>query len=129
SSHLLGEVQQMVDVVGIIAAGRLIREGPIEEVLDSEGTVRVRVAPADLQRAIAVLGDHVGPELVATSEAEPGWISVRRTTDRIGEIKRPLAGAGIWAIGLEPGNDLEMLFLELTRGEPVATGEGTFFGT
>jgi hypothetical protein len=40
-----------------------------------------------------------------------------------------LAGANIWAIGLESGNDLEMLFLELTRGEAVTTGEGTFFGT
>jgi ABC-2 type transport system ATP-binding protein len=129
SSHLLGEVQQMVDVVGIIAAGRLVREGPIADVLDSEGTVRVRVTPAELERATAVLGAHVGLEQVSTSDAEPGWISVRITADRIGEINRTLAGAGIWAIGLEAGNDLEMLFLDLTRGEPVTTGEGTFFGT
>ncbi|TMC62182.1 MAG: ATP-binding cassette domain-containing protein, partial [Chloroflexi bacterium] len=27
SSHILGEVEQLVDVVGIIAAGRLVREG------------------------------------------------------------------------------------------------------
>jgi ABC-2 type transport system ATP-binding protein len=128
SSHLLGEIQQMVDVVGIIAAGRLVREGPIGEILDAEGTVRVRVTPADLERAMAVLGAQVGPENVTTSPTEPGWISVRTQADRIADINRTLAGADVWAIGLESGNDLEMLFLELTRGEPVKTGEGTFFG-
>ena len=33
SSHLLAEVQQMADVVGIIAAGRLVREGSMQELL------------------------------------------------------------------------------------------------
>jgi ABC-2 type transport system ATP-binding protein len=129
SSHLLGEIQQMVDVVGIIAAGRLVREGPIGDILDAEGTVRVRVTPADLERAMAVLGEQVGLAQVTRSPAEPGWISVRTPADRIADINRTLAGADIWAIGLESGNDLEMLFLELTRGEPVKSGEGTFFGT
>jgi ABC-2 type transport system ATP-binding protein len=129
SSHLLGEVQQMVDVVGIIAAGRLVREGPIADILDAEGTVRVRVTPADFERATLVLAERLGVDHVTASVAEPGWISVRTPADRIGEINRMLADAGIWAIGLESGNDLEMLFLDLTRGEPVPTSEGTFFGT
>lgn len=128
SSHLLAEVQQMVDVVGIISAGRLVREGPIRDLLDAEGTVRVRVAASEVERAIDVLGALVDPANVTTSVAEPGWISVRAHSNRIGEINRTLAGAGIWAIGLESGNDLELLFLELTGGEPVAGGEGTFFG-
>ncbi len=45
SSHILGEVQQLADVVGIIAAGRLVREGSIGELLQGEGIVRVRVGP------------------------------------------------------------------------------------
>jgi ABC-2 type transport system ATP-binding protein len=129
SSHLLGEVQQMVDVVGIISAGRLVREGPIGDLLDTEGTIRVRVVQADLERARTVLDAHLGPDHLSTSSDEPGWISVRSPSERIGEINRALAEAGIWAIGLETGNDLEMLFLELTRGEPVTSSEGTFFGT
>src|SRR6185436_7047941 len=36
SSHLLAEVQVLADVVGIIAAGRLVREGTMEELLGSE---------------------------------------------------------------------------------------------
>jgi ABC-type multidrug transport system, ATPase component len=128
SSHLLGEMQQMADIVGIIAAGRLVREGPIQELLNAEGIVRVRVAPDEVVRATAALGAFGGPDGVSTSAAEPGWISVRTTPDRTGEVNRVLAGAGIWATGLETGNDLEMLFLGLTGGEPVQGGEGTFFG-
>ena len=37
SSHILSEVQQLVDVVGIIARGRLVREGPVEDLLREAG--------------------------------------------------------------------------------------------
>ncbi|HEY8818388.1 MAG TPA: ATP-binding cassette domain-containing protein, partial [Candidatus Limnocylindrales bacterium] len=105
SSHLLGEVQQMVDVVGIISAGRLVREGPIAELLNAEGTVRVRVPRPDVERARAALDALAGPEGLKTSADGTGWISVRIPSDRIGEVNRTLAGAGIWAIGLESGDD------------------------
>jgi ABC-2 type transport system ATP-binding protein len=128
SSHLLAEVQQMADVVGIIAAGRLVREGPMQELLNAEGIVRVRVGVDDVAGAAAALAPLAGPAAVTSSAAEPGWLSVRVAPDRTGEVNRVLAGAGIWATGLETGNDLEMLFLELTGGAPVAGSEGTFFG-
>lgn len=51
SSHLLAEVQQMADVVGIIAAGRLVREGSMQELLTAEGIVRVRVEPEQVVAA------------------------------------------------------------------------------
>ena len=128
SSHLLAEVQQMADVVGIIAAGRLVREGPMQELLNSEGIVRVRVGRDEVAGAAAALTPLAGPVGVTSSVAEPGWLSVRLAPDRSGEVNRVLAAAGIWASGLETGNDLEMLFLELTGGAPVPGGEGTFFG-
>jgi ABC-2 type transport system ATP-binding protein len=55
SSHLLAEVQQLADVVGIIAAGRLVREGSMKRLLAGEGIVRVRVAPEQLAAAAAEL--------------------------------------------------------------------------
>lgn len=128
SSHLLGEIQQMADIVGIIAAGRLVREGPIQALLNSGGSVRVRVAPDEVGRATATLRAFGGSDGVTSAGAEPGWISVRTAPDRAGEVNRALSGAGIWATALESGNDLEMLFLELTGGEPVQNGEHTFFG-
>jgi hypothetical protein len=103
SSHLLGEVQQMVDVIGIISAGRLVREGPIENLLSGGGIVRVRVERNDVERSIGVLAGIAGPDGATASTAEPGWISVRTTADRIGEVNRVLAGADIWASGLESG--------------------------
>jgi ABC-2 type transport system ATP-binding protein len=128
SSHLLGEIEQMADVIGIIAAGRLVREGPIGDLLDAEGTVRVRVPAAELDRAAAVLRGFAGPDTVTRTPDAPGWLSVRAKSDRIGEINRALAAADIWATGLESGNDLEMLFLDLTGGGPSPDGAGTFFG-
>ena len=60
SSHLLGEVQQLADQVGIIAAGKLVREGKIGELLESEGIIKVRVAPEERERATAILGRLLG---------------------------------------------------------------------
>jgi ABC-2 type transport system ATP-binding protein len=40
SSHLLSEMQQLADDVVIVAAGRLVRQGPVEEVRARSGCVR-----------------------------------------------------------------------------------------
>ncbi len=55
SSHLLHEVEQLADVVGIIDRGRLIREGQLDQLLEDAGRVRVRVDPSQVSQAAAVL--------------------------------------------------------------------------
>jgi ABC-2 type transport system ATP-binding protein len=128
SSHILGEVQQLADVVGIIAAGRLVREGPINELLASQGHVRVRVAAAEQAAARRILETFAGPGAVDVPEAnDESWLSVAVDPGRAGEVNRALAQAGIFAAGLAAGSDLEALFLQLTASEP-AGAEGTFFG-
>ena len=128
SSHILGEVQQLADVLGIIAAGRLVREGPIDQLLQGEGVVRVRVTPAEVAAAKLVL-DRLAPDSPSSTTGDGGWLSLRIPPDRAAEVNRALAAAGIHASGLETGNDLESLFLELTGGDDSANPEGTFFGT
>jgi ABC-2 type transport system ATP-binding protein len=128
SSHVLGEVQQLADVIGIIASGRLVREGPIADLLHGEGEVRVRVAPDEVDAARVALGGLVPEGGVTTLAGDDGWISVRIDPGRAAEVNRALVVAGIYASGLQTGSDLESLFLELTRGEPTASHEGTFFG-
>jgi ABC-2 type transport system ATP-binding protein len=128
SSHVLGEVQQLADVVGIIAAGRLVREGPIEQLLEGEGVVRVRVTAAELESATRVLSGLSGEGGAVPVAGEEGWLSVRIEPGRAAEVNRALALAGVYASGLETGSDLESLFLALTAGAPSASSEGTFFG-
>jgi ABC-2 type transport system ATP-binding protein len=128
SSHILGEVEQLADVLGIIAAGRLVREGPIDQLLQGEGVVRVRVAPAQLAAATGVLDGLVPDGVTAKADGADGWLLLRIQPDRAAEVNRALATAGIYASGLETGSDLESLFLELTGGESSANHEGTFSG-
>jgi ABC-2 type transport system ATP-binding protein len=128
SSHLLAEVQQLADVVGIIAAGRLVREGSMKELLAGEGIVRVRVAPEQVAAAAAALAALVQPDHVVPSTAEPGWLTIQIAPDRTAEVNRTLATASIYASGLESGNDLEELFLSLTHDPSAVDPDGTFAG-
>ncbi|MEO5940682.1 MAG: hypothetical protein ABIZ72_06865, partial [Candidatus Limnocylindrales bacterium] len=126
-SHILGEVQQLADVLGIIAGGRLVREGPIAEMLEGEGVIRVRVAAGELPAARRILDGVAGPDQTVAVD-DLGWLTLSMAPDRAAEVNRSLATAGIYASGLETGNDLESLFLTLTAGEGRGNHEGTFFG-
>ncbi|MGA8789177.1 MAG: ABC transporter ATP-binding protein [Paenarthrobacter sp.] len=54
SSHLLAEVEQMCTHVGVMSAGRLVAQGPLEE-LRSAGEAHVVVHTPDVERAAGVL--------------------------------------------------------------------------
>jgi ABC-2 type transport system ATP-binding protein len=138
SSHILGEVQQMADVIGIIAGGRLIREGPVRELLESQGVVRIRVEPDQVAAAQSLLERVPGVDKVEreandsvpseTDRPEEAWLAVRAAADRAAPLNRALAEAGIYASGLETGSDLETLCLDLTKDSNTpgaATGDGS----
>jgi ABC-2 type transport system ATP-binding protein len=123
SSHILGEVSQLADMVGIIAAGRLVREGRIAELLAAEGVIRVRVEPDQVPAALAALAT-LAPPVSVDAGTEPGRLVVQALPERAADVNRRLAQAGIYASALEAGSDLEGLFLQLTGGTTL--GEGTF---
>lgn len=54
SSHLLAEVEQMCTHVGVMSAGRLVAQGPLDE-LRSAGQSHVMVRTPDVERAARVL--------------------------------------------------------------------------
>ena len=122
SSHILGEVQQMADVIGIVARGRLVREGSIATLLGTEGAVRVRVEPDQVVAATGLLERLAGEGSVTRLPGEEmAWIGVRHDPNRAAEVNRVLAEAGIYASRIEAGSDLESIFLELTAGEPAVS--------
>jgi ABC-2 type transport system ATP-binding protein len=126
SSHLLAEVRVLADVVGIIATGRLVREGTLDSLLRDQGVVRVRVPRAQEAEARSVLERIARTEPAPSPEGDP-WLAVHVEPNRAGAINRALADAGIYASGVESGTDLELLFLELTGGGQPSS-EGTFGG-
>jgi ABC-2 type transport system ATP-binding protein len=126
SSHLLAEVRVLADVVGIIARGRLVREGALESMLNDQGVVRVRVAREQAAAAKSALEALATVEARETDGGADHWLAVHLDPSRAAEVNRQLAQAGIFASGLESGTDLELLFLELTGGEGAASHEGTF---
>ena len=120
SSHILPEVQQLADVVGIVNGGQLIREGSLGDLLSDGGHVRVRVAEAELPGALAALGSLGVPVSPRPAEtAGRSWIDVRIHPSRAAEVNYTLATAGVYADAIESGSDLESIFLSLTATTPA----------
>ena len=116
SSHLLGEVQSICDSVAIIARGRLIAQGPVEEVLAVRGGNAFVVRSPKVRTAKKVLHD------AGFAASFRGDQSLRVVADQreAGAITRALADAGIYLTELRAEEiSLEAVFLELTGGETV----------
>ncbi|RZS37609.1 ABC-2 type transport system ATP-binding protein [Herbihabitans rhizosphaerae] len=111
SSHLLAEVEQICDRVGVIDHGRLITETAVAD-LRGEGRLRVLARPFD--RARDLLTELLGAGAVHV-EADALELDVD-AADASG-INAGLVGHGVSVSELrwrEP--DLEQVFLELTGG-------------
>jgi ABC-2 type transport system ATP-binding protein len=124
SSHLLAEVTQMADLVGIIAAGRLVREGTIDDLLREMGSLRIRVGAAEAGRAGEVLANFGAVSNQPADRADDRWLELQVAPARSSEVNRTLAEAGIFAAELRVGTGLEDLFLSLTQG--AASADGNF---
>jgi ABC-2 type transport system ATP-binding protein len=125
SSHILSEVEQLADVVGIVAAGRLVREGPIAELLATEGEVRIRVDPEQVAVAGPVLERILGQGAVRLDDAPSrDWLVARCDPARAADLNRALAEAGVYASRITAGATLEDLFLEVTATSPDVRGTG-----
>ena len=104
SSHLLSEVQQMADVVGIIAAGQAGARGHDAGAARRRGRrPRAGRSRRGRGRRCAPWAGSPMPDHVTPSTAEPGWISVQITPERSAEVNRALGEAGIWVSGLSLG--------------------------
>jgi ABC-2 type transport system ATP-binding protein len=118
SSHLLGEVQQICDRVGIINAGRMVAEHNVEE-LRGEQELVVRATPRDT--AQSVLTDFLG---TGTVHLYDDTLRVKVDPGRAAEVNRVLVQAGIAVSELHSTERaLEDIFFELTTsGEKTDAG-------
>jgi ABC-type multidrug transport system ATPase subunit len=109
SSHLMGEVEEVSDRVGVIRDGALVAEGTVAELRGRAG-LRLRAEPiAEAARLVATLP---GVDAVTTDD---GLIEVAVDTSRAPAINRTLVEAGIAVAELYPEQtSLEHVFLELT---------------
>ena len=114
SSHLLGEVQQVCDRVGVISHGALIAEGRVDE-LRGRGSILVRAEPlaAARERVERLLGaGHV--------EVLDGTLRLDSDPADASRINRDLVLAGVSVSEVrQVERTLEDVFLELT-GEDAA---------
>jgi len=109
SSHLMGEVEQVTDRVGVIRDGALVAEGTVEE-LRGRPSLRVRAEPVDVAVRIAAALPRV--EQVTVRD---GFIEVAADVAHAAAINLELVRAGVAVSELSAHTaSLEDVFLELT---------------
>ena len=112
SSHLLGEVEQICDRVGVIRDGKLVVESTVHDLRGDEGLF-VRAEPQD--RAYTFLAEMFGPELISRND---GALHIKADPKRSMEINGRLQAAGIGVSELRPfETSLEEVFFQLTGEE------------
>ncbi len=114
SSHLLDEVEQLADRIGIVHEGVLVEETDARS-LRAEGTSAIDIEVDDIGRAESVLREQLG--LSGLSVRSAGGLSISDRGALPEAIARSLVGAGIALRRLEPvEEDLERHFIRLTGG-------------
>jgi ABC-2 type transport system ATP-binding protein len=118
SSHILSELEEICDHVGIIEHGKLVFSGTLDQIRDRMGIqskVRVRVA-AGREKAVELLSAL--PQ-IQDVQVVNDFISVTfgEGQDGDGLVARTLVQGGIDIISLEPEQlKLDEAFLQLTKG-------------
>jgi ABC-type multidrug transport system ATPase subunit len=109
SSHLMGEIEQVCDRVGVIRDGSLVAEGTVEQLRGRAG-LRVRAEPlSEAARVVEAI-----PAVDAVTSVD-GVLDVAVDTAQAPVINRALVEAGIAVSALYPQKaSLEDVFLELT---------------
>jgi ABC-2 type transport system ATP-binding protein len=118
SSHLLDEVQRICDHVAIIDKGRILMQGPVEEIARA-GHPSIRIRCDAVDKAAGLLENHPqieriereGEAMIVMIDAEPG-----AALDAIvADLNRRLVEGGISVYAVEAERiSLEKRFLEVT---------------
>ncbi len=109
SSHLMSEVEQIADRVGVIRDGALVAEGTVEQLRGRPG---LRISARPIDDAVRILGAQPGVDAV---ERRNGALAVTADPAHAAALNRALVGAGIEVAELAVERaSLEDVFLDLT---------------
>jgi ABC-2 type transport system ATP-binding protein len=116
SSHILGDVQRVCDTVGVLREGRMLYQGPLEDLLTGRAQFAylLRVRPPLEPVAEALRRE---PWVAAVDDAGHGQLRIEVTSipEAEGGVVEVLARLGARLISFDPeAPDLESVFLELT---------------
>jgi ABC-2 type transport system ATP-binding protein len=119
SSHILSELEEICDHVGIIEQGRLVFSGTMEE-------IRLRMGIADKVKVRVAAHPEKGTEVLSAmpqvKEVQPNGENSLLVTLAAGQVNdgclaRALVQSGLDVVGIEPQQvKLDEAFLELTKG-------------
>lgn len=114
SSHLLGEIEQMVDQVGILSHGKLLFEGSLQQLQKhSRGGTLLRVLA--VPKALAVLQQQGVTAARLTDQPDTLQLPPLRD-EALAALIRTLAESGAGVVGLTAQTkSLEDIFLSLTQ--------------
>jgi ABC-type multidrug transport system ATPase subunit len=109
SSHLLAEVQDICDRVGVINDGRLLRESTVAEL---RGTTSLRVRATPVERALTVARVMTGD---AGARPSGDGLVLDLPASSAPEVNRALVTAGVDVYEIAPiERSLEEVFFEMT---------------
>ncbi len=118
SSHILGEMEQLCDRIGILSHGYLITERDMAEFHHNKQPIyEVRVN--DAEEALTLLRNEYGGE-VSAQEVVAGTLEVQSAVITPSQINRTLVMGGIDVQEIhEKKQSLEELYLQLTGGAEI----------
>ena len=116
SSHMLGEVQQICDRVGVIDHGTMITEGTVDEL---RGGVELVIAASPIDTATATLRGMDGVRIIGAAD---GRLRIDADERHTAAINRNLVSAGVAVTEIRRvERELEDVFFAVTA-EPHVTG-------
>ncbi len=116
-SHILDDVQEVCDTVGVLHEGQLLFQGELNELLVGHAapTYTIRLRPP-LDAVVAVLDAAPWVRSIEQLGAEELRVTVDHLSDAEEHLAAALAAADARVVSFVPaGADLEQVFLELVR--------------
>lgn len=119
SSHMLGEVEQVCDRVGMMSRGRMVSEGSVSELRGQHEEVVVRAEP--VEEALRVVRE-AGFEALGEPDAD-GVLRLAAAEGCVPELAERLVASGVRIHELRPERrSLEEAFLEVAGTEEEQGG-------